>query len=600
MKFLKVFHKYFEIIPPFLLHAFFLSIFFALYTRNISENFSSIDDVALIKLPMFEANFSLASIFSTFKPGNHLDFYPIRDLSYLFDWKIFGSTSHLPFWMGIHNLCLVALSVLLISKILQHFQFENKTSIIFGWLWAFWPHHTELYLWLSSRKDLLAIFFALFCTLYFLKALKQNNRFYYFYSFCFFVLSIFSKASFLSLPFWALFILALRKLWLKERKKSHGHYEVLFLFLCSSCSLFAGIFYQNFYSSITEMKLNYSYSYRIYGSFAALGKTILGWLWPSINILDVINWGDWLDHNFSYAPIGATILILNILLFLHGIKNKKLIVTSTIAGSLFLFLPISALIFPSRNLYSVRYMEPIFLVLFICILLAYKKWITNRTLPYFILLFLPLAFLSNRSAAEWNFPLKAIQTDFQNESIPLTTQMLADGLNYYHLNASKLGAEGRDIKQSLITVMAWLENKCVKNPEHYDNFDPCWLYYYHRYQLANSKPEKDFYSSIYLSSLRFYHQDFAIWREFEFAAQNGTLTEELAQKWLERYPQRSSVTHRIFALTAYCRLGLTALAQDQMHQFLANNLLLAGSLDAFISDWNPTFQVQIKACFKPQ
>jgi len=253
-------------------------------------------------------------------------------------------------------------------------------------------------------------------------------------------------------------------------------------------------------------------------------------------------------------------------------------------------LPISALIFPTRNLYSVRYLEPVFLTLFIFVIYQWKNEL-NAKKHLLLLLFIPLIILSQEAANGWNAPLQAAQSAYKNNTIPLKAQNLLDALSAHRQNEAN-----QEVKQFLIKSMIELDELCVKQPIHYDNFDPCWVYYYQRYQLAADPGQKAFFGKIYLNSLRAYHVDFATWREFEFAVQQGNATPELASKWLAQYAYLTTPFQRILALSAECLLGSSSLAKGHWQGFLDHKLLLPDGLETTIQDWNPAFRQQIRAC----
>ena len=89
-----------------------------IYAPGIPEPFFIIDDQLLIQAPQIQ-HFSLAALKSIFTLGNNVDFYPLRDLSYVLDWSWGGDLAANSTSVRLQNFFWFFASVLLIFGILR-------------------------------------------------------------------------------------------------------------------------------------------------------------------------------------------------------------------------------------------------------------------------------------------------------------------------------------------------------------------------------------------------------------------------------------------------------------------------------------------------
>ncbi len=137
---------------------------------------------------------SAASIFSNFIYANYA---PVTFLSLSIDKTIFGDNP-----AGFHfvSLLLHSLNVLLIIILARKLFDDKLAALIAGAIYAVHPLCVEPAAWISSRKDLLYVFFSLVSLIFYLKYLNRKNLSYLTAVFILFVLAVLSKAPAVVLP----------------------------------------------------------------------------------------------------------------------------------------------------------------------------------------------------------------------------------------------------------------------------------------------------------------------------------------------------------------------------------------------------------------
>lgn len=95
---------------------------------------------------------------SPFRRMLGLEYLPIRDLSVMLDFAIWGSDSYGGFHLT--NLVLYLIAIAMAFRMLTAFGFDRVIVGLAVMLWAIHPAHAESVAWLSERKGLLGIVFA--------------------------------------------------------------------------------------------------------------------------------------------------------------------------------------------------------------------------------------------------------------------------------------------------------------------------------------------------------------------------------------------------------------------------------------------------------
>lgn len=123
----------------------------------------SIDDFQLLQFPALAYGWDWQAFVNIWIPGSHVDFYPLRDISYWLDVNVLGapvdgSSGSI---YRIHNLVIFWGIGGVLFSLLRLLKFTLEEALVAVLIWLLLPLHCESILWISARKDLLAMAFAL-------------------------------------------------------------------------------------------------------------------------------------------------------------------------------------------------------------------------------------------------------------------------------------------------------------------------------------------------------------------------------------------------------------------------------------------------------
>lgn len=403
-----------------------------IYQSGIGAASYTIDDQSLINTPQLKNDNILSFLIHAFRfPEYHLDFYPLRDLSYWVDIHVFGA-KFLPgeslTLFRLHNFFLFFLLGIFVYLFMIERELDNPVNRFLFFIWLIHPYHAELMLWVSARKDLLGLIFTISFFICYSKFWRTKKNRWIFLALLAGLFALLTKniLSLLLLGFGAVgLIFTARKTWRsKQQLLVAGLLHVLLHALLFFSGLAATIGSSYFYSTINDMRFAYTVNYRISASLAALGRMSWGWVYPPVNSIDVFNWGDWAHRNQEFIPVG--IFVLGSLLWglLWSWKKRDRSLAFFILLFLASYLPISGLAFPHRNFYSVRYFEfPSLILLFLAMTRLQKLTITphqalRRIFSVALIGIFGMQFLESKY---WRSPEavihKAIMRDSDNPSL---------------------------------------------------------------------------------------------------------------------------------------------------------------------------------------
>lgn len=355
------------------------------YHSNFYEDFFSIDDLLLIQIPQMQAPFNFNLLKSLFTFGNHVDYYPIRDLSYWFDVNILGGSESNTSAFKAMNLGYFYVLLLFLFLILFELTNNYFISLFATLIWSLNPFHNEMLFWVAARKDLLFLTFFSTSVYFFIKDNKQNQKSmsYYVLGLTFFILACFTKAA------GVLAILALPVYYFLFKRKSR------YAFLKSSIAVILSIAFVVLnrlnYADHNSMYFAYSFDYQLKAVFASLGRSIAGFFFTSYNAVDFENWGNWVEFNQKFIAYGYLFLFFLIGLFITLIKKQRIFL---------IFLTLFVLVLISipginplhRNFYSVRYYELPFLIIFVAIFVYISNYTNFPKTKFKIILMAPCVF----------------------------------------------------------------------------------------------------------------------------------------------------------------------------------------------------------------
>lgn len=228
---------------PFYLACGLVLLIFVVYESVFGAAFITLDDPAYIYnndlVRQGLTRDGLLWAFSTLETGNWL---PLTWLSHMAIVELLGLN---PFWQHTANIVLHAASCVLLFAILYRLTGAAFRSFVVAALLAVHPLHVESVAWISERKDVLSMLFALlsvYAYALYAQAADRDRRRWMLASLLFFVLGLMSKAMLVSLPL----LLLLLDYWPLRRFGSgtSGRWAAVWTLVKEKCLFFAasGVF----------------------------------------------------------------------------------------------------------------------------------------------------------------------------------------------------------------------------------------------------------------------------------------------------------------------------------------------------------------------
>jgi len=261
-------------------------------------------------------------------PINGLEYLPLRDLTYIADYRLWGWN---PFGFHLTNLLLYVLNVLAvykltvtlgraIPKLANHPAMRNNAGMALATaaIFAVHPLHSEVVSFIHCRNVLLSgMFFFLSCDC-FLKHIESGARLDFAYALAFFTLALLSKATVIVLPLVLLLFLIVKA------RKSWRDYGILIPFFA-----LAGIFFLIFrYESEAHHLVNESSSF-VFGNYGMSSRLSVAlqipWFYVYKHLVPLYLSTEY-DIGFSrnlLSPSGLLALVSTSLLFMAACLFRK-------------------------------------------------------------------------------------------------------------------------------------------------------------------------------------------------------------------------------------------------------------------------------------
>ena len=554
---------------------FLFAVLFAVYFPGLDGGPFSTDDQASFMIPQLQ-NPGLSSLKAIFVPGNHADFYPVRDFSYLIDSFLWNNSLT---FMRIHQLILMCIITFLIFQILKRINIRPSLALGLTALWALHPFHVEMVIWITARKDLLALMWGLLA-IYF--ALGPKTILYMCGAVIFFILSLGSKASLTLLPIALLF-----PLWITARRR-----EFAVAMVASLIGITSALFQKWFYTEVNPMSVHWSWGLRIESSAAALGRMLLGWVNPSINAIDIDNYGEWLTYNQRFESLGIIFWVSLILLTLVCYKKKISLPLTLCFVMASVYIPVSGLVF-EHNFYSTRYFEPMSIVLLFLVSFFLQERVPKFNLSaqlIFVLVLLFECFSTRQHAYAWG-----------NDSL-VRKNALAISPDSVSLRAALLGDLISNTKREDVSE---LQIALAKQCEATGAQDTIWFpncHNYFRYGYIIMKEKGNFerarrYLDLYIESRQIFSPLPRIINRLEadYALITVRVTPELIKMWVrEKYLPTEE--YRWIHFVFVC-LDNPARAKAQFDRWKEERLVVASHFIQFSKGLAPNIQNSTVDCF---
>lgn len=397
------------------------------YYSNLFEDFFAIDDAILVQIPQMRAPFGFSLLRSLFTFGNHIDYYPIRDLSYWFDVNILGGSSTNTFAFKVMNFFYFYIFLIFLFFILKQLTKDQLISALATLAWGINPFHNEMLFWVSARKDLLFLTFFSVSVYAFIKSFNKFNKktIYFFIGVVFYTLACFTKASgslaILAIPFYY---------FISKLYRRSNFFKSLFLF---GLSLFFIFINKINYSAHNSMYFDYTFDYRFQAIMSSLGRSFVGLFFSGFNGMDFENWGEWAHLNHSFFIFGLCFIVAFILFFCVFIKKQKMF---------WIFIVLIILTLTSipgvnplhRNFYSVRYYELPFLTFYTAIIVYLSNYtnISKNKINIILIIFIIFFIVSHKiESPHWKSNLAIVEKSLN--LTPLNPALMKNYLVEYEL-----------------------------------------------------------------------------------------------------------------------------------------------------------------------
>lgn len=569
-----------------------------LYLPAFPAGKMALDDDSIINVPQIVLRPDIQSIKSIFTPGSHIDFYPVRDLSYVFDMQVLGGSLTA---MRIHQLLLMFLLAVVLFAIFRKLNIPPWPSFLLMAFYIFHPVQAEMFLWLSARKDVLALLFGAISILFFLIFLEEKKTYSAVLSFLFYILCVFSKASLILLPFVGLWATILNLKGMRQKK------ILIFLGVGTLVSGLASVLQSWFYHYVDDMSYSYSLSYRLGASAAALGKMAGGWFYSPWNIIDVENWGQWFSLNKDFVVIGVALWFIFLISFLVTLLKKEKLINLILVATALAYLPISGLFFPHKNFYSIRYFDPVALILLLGF--GYYSFKKNgfknlvRLRPaggvFLILLFSILAFANYEEGRRWGDSVGVARKALSQEpeSISLKTEALLELYNAINTHPLPGQREEYGLLYNDLNVQCDLEQSKEKVW-----FSNCRRYFIIKWNELSQKGDFDGAQKWLLDFQQTFTDDATAKMPIErYLLSNGLRSGRVTQNNLLRWKTKvfwfPTPEYRLQQWTVSCLLGDLQGSQRILTNYLNEKLLRLDDASNFIqNEVAPALRIELSSC----
>jgi protein O-mannosyl-transferase len=171
---------------------------FALYVKASFWGLTNFDDDIFIANNPLIKDCSFSGIVKMFTGISSGKYQPFTTLSFAAEYAVTGLN---PFVFHLTNILLHLASTWLVFKITEQLSGNRTTAAIVSLLFGIHPMHVEEVAWASERKDMMYAYFYLLSMWYYIKYCTGGYKSgAYIGSFCFFIVSLFSKSEATTLP----------------------------------------------------------------------------------------------------------------------------------------------------------------------------------------------------------------------------------------------------------------------------------------------------------------------------------------------------------------------------------------------------------------
>lgn len=186
-------------VNPFLFIALFCLV---LYINSLSGEFVWDDQSFVVDNPAIKHLTNLPSFFTDYKTGATKElssdvYRPLTTFSYALDFFFWGLNS---FGYHLTNIILHSANSMLVFVLLMLLCGDFFAAFFGSLIFVSHPVQTEAVCWISGRSSVLFLLFYLLAFIFYIRALREDKKYFFAVSLIFFVLSLFSKEMAVTLP----------------------------------------------------------------------------------------------------------------------------------------------------------------------------------------------------------------------------------------------------------------------------------------------------------------------------------------------------------------------------------------------------------------
>lgn len=169
---------------------------------GLFNDFTNWDDNLYVTENVRTQSLSFANVVDTLNPvltpsDPFPEYQPIRDLSLAVDWKLWNGN---PLGFHLTNLLVHSANVVLLYFFILLFFSSEIIAFFVALIFAVHPIHVESVAWVSSRKDVLGLFFVLLSCITFWKGEEKKSSKFWFFSILALLFALLSKSQAVTVP----------------------------------------------------------------------------------------------------------------------------------------------------------------------------------------------------------------------------------------------------------------------------------------------------------------------------------------------------------------------------------------------------------------
>lgn len=308
---------------------------FVAYIPALRGGFVWDDAIYVRDNPIIKASDGLRRIWCT---TEFTDYYALSNTSFWLEWRLWGNN---PVGYHVTNVLLHVLNALLIWQLLRQLKIPGAYAAAL--VFALHPVNVMSVAWISERKNVLSLFFALLTVLAFLRWDETRERRWHVWAVVAFALALLSKTAVVMLPV----VLLLLSWWRRRQLTRHDFVATIPFFVLSMVMGLVTILFERQHGITGYIVRDDSFVARLAGAGWAVWFYIWKTLWPTNLIVIYPRWEIEVGQLIQWLPLVVLALCLR-----QAWKDRR----TWGQGTLFALGCLVILLFPVLGLFDVAFM----------------------------------------------------------------------------------------------------------------------------------------------------------------------------------------------------------------------------------------------------